>query len=87
MPPNSSTVALHQRCEVVDVPEVGGHPDRLAAEVAQMLRGLLAGVGLAAGDHHAGAGEDETLRQSKPDPSGPARDDHGAVGHVEETIK
>ena len=63
------------------------HPDGLAAEPAQVLGRLLAGVGLAAGDHDAGAGKNETLCQREADTSGAARHDDGAAGHVEETLK
>ena len=79
--------ALDQGAEVVDVAEVRRHADGLAAEAAQVLGGLLAGVGLAAGDHDAGAGKNETLRKSEADTSGAARHDDGAAGHVEETLK
>ncbi len=79
--------ALHQSFEIVDVAEVSGHPDGLAAEFAQVLRGLLAGVGFAAGDDDAGTREDEPLRKCQPDSPGPARHDDGAVGHVEQTVK
>ena len=79
--------ALYQGCKIIDVAEVRGHPDGLASEAAQVLGGLLAGVGFAAGDHDAGAGQDEALRQRQPDSSGAARHDDGAAGHVEETLK
>ena len=78
---------LHQGGEIVDVTEVSGHPDGLAAEPAQVLGGLLAGVGFAAGDHDVGAGQHEALRQRQPDSSGAAGDDDGAAGHVEQTLK
>ena len=79
--------ALHQRAKGVDVTEVRRHPDGLAAEPAQVLRGLLAGVGFAAGNHDAGAGQNETLRQRQADSSGTTRHDDGATGHVEEVLK
>jgi len=63
------------------------HSDGLTAEPAQVLGRLLAGVGLAAGDHDAGAGKNETLCKSEADTSGAARHDDGAPGHVEETLK
>jgi hypothetical protein len=47
---------LHQCCKVVDVAEVSRHTDGLAPETAQVLSGLLAGVGFAAGDRDASAG-------------------------------
>jgi hypothetical protein len=40
---------------------VGRYADRLAAEFAQVLRGLFARVCLAAGDRDARAGEDKSL--------------------------
>ena len=52
-----------------------------------MFRGLLAGVGLAAGHYHAGAGQDVTLRQGQPDAPGAAGHDDSAVSHVEETVE
>ena len=79
--------ALDQGAEGVDVAEVRGHADGLAAEPAQVLGGLLAGVGFAAGDHDAGAGQNETLRKREADASRAARHDDGAAGHVEEALK
>jgi hypothetical protein len=52
-----------------------------------MLRGLLAGVGLAACHHDTGAGQHVTLCESEADASGAARHDDGAAGHVEETLE
>ncbi len=52
-----------------------------------MLGGLFAGVGFAAGHHHARAGEHEAFRQREADAAGAARHDDGAAGHVEETVK
>ena len=59
--------ALYQGGKIIDVAEVRGHADGLASEAAQVLGGLLAGVGFAAGDHDAGAG-----RERSPPPA-PAR--------------
>src|SRR6185437_3042073 len=52
--------ALHQSAKGVDVTEMRRHPDGLAAEPAQALRGLLAGVGFAAGNHDAGRRPERT---------------------------
>ena len=70
-PPNSSTVALHQCSEVIDVAEVGRHADRLAAKPTQMRRGLLAGLGFAAGHDDTRAGQDEALCQREADAAVP----------------
>ena len=79
--------ARDERAEILDIAEVGWHPDGLATEVAQMRGGFFAGVGFAARHDDARAGEDETLRQGQADSAGAARHDDGAVGHVEETVE
>jgi hypothetical protein len=61
--------------------------DGVPTHAAQVLGGLLTGVGLAARDHDAGAGEHEAFRQRQADAAGPARHDDGAVGHVEEGVE
>jgi hypothetical protein len=66
---------------------VGRHSDGLAAQPTQVVCGLLAGVGLAAGDHDAGAGQHEPLGQRETDASGPARHDDGAACHIEKTVE
>ena len=78
---------LHQCCKVVDVADVSGHADGLTPETAQVLSGLLAGVGFAAGHHDIRAGQRETFCQSDADASGAARHDDGAAGHVEKTVE
>jgi hypothetical protein len=79
--------ALYQGGKIVDVTEVSGHPDNLSSEFAQVLSRLLAGAGFAAGDHDAGASQNEALGQRQPDSSGAARHDDGPAGHVEEVLK
>ena len=79
--------ALHERAEVVDVAQMRRYADGLAAEITQVRGGLFAGVGLAAGHHHARAGEDEAFGQRQADAAGAARHDDGAVGHVEQTVE
>ena len=78
---------MHERAEIVDVAQMRWHADGLAAEVTQMRGGLFAGVGFAAGHHHARSGEHESFGQRKADAAGAARHDDGAVGHVEQTVK
>ncbi len=87
MPPNSSTVFCTRASSASDVSEVGRYADRLAAEFAQVLRGLLAGVCLAARDRDAGTGEDKSLGECEADAAGATRHDDGASGHVEQAIK
>ena len=79
--------ALHERTDIVDIPQVRRHPDGLAAEAAQMCGGLYAGVEFAAGHHHARTGKYESLGQCQADSAGAARHDDGSVGHVEQTVK
>ncbi len=79
--------ARDQRTEVVDLTEVGRHPDRLAAQTPQMLCGLLAGVGLATGHHDPRAGQHITLGQRQADPAGAAGDDDGPACHVEQPVE
>ena len=52
-----------------------------------MRGGLFAGVGFAAGHHHARTGKDEPLGEREADAAGAAGHDDGAVGHVEQTVK
>jgi len=55
---------LHEGTEVVDVAKVGGHPDGLAPETAPGCSAACsAGVGFAAGDHDASAGQHEAFCQ------------------------
>ena len=63
------------------------HANGRAAEAAQVLGRRFAGVGLPAGHHDARACEHEALRQRESDAASAARDDDGAVGHVEESVE
>ena len=54
---------------------------------AQVLGGRFARICLPAGHHDARAGEHEALRERASDAASAARDDDGAIGHVEESVE
>ena len=68
----------------IELAEVGGDADGVAADCPKSLLGLVAGVGLAAGDGDPGAGGDEALGDRSPDATGAARDDRDPSRQVEE---